>query len=181
MRNTSDIAVTLDLKVPANVMEKHMPASPYVVGEQIAEQILEHVNKTRLGYFPALDYFRGRDEILDEDLLNAADNITWLVSNMVRDEIIVRLRPVFARVAVESVQAQAYKLPGIRPQSFNLEHALISHYTPDHFRVALVVTPGPDDEHSDMANAVATAINHCLNDSFSGLNITSVSIIEKEE
>jgi len=180
--NTQKIAITLDLRVPANVIEKHLPASPYVVGEQIAVQVLSYVNAKKLGYFPALEYFRGKSDALDDDLLNAADNITWLVSNLVREEITVKLRPVFSSVHVESVQAHAFKMPGVRLHAFNLDHELASHYTPDHFRVSVVLTmPRESDETRSSSSIANNIVNKWLRDQFSNLKITSVSFLNKQE
>lgn len=180
--NVKKIAVTLDLRVPAGVIEKHLPASPYVVGEQISEQVLTYVNNNKLGYFPALDYFRGKDEDLDVDLLSAADNITWLVSNLIREEITVKLRPVFSSVNVESIQAHAFKMPGVRIHAFNLEHELASHYTPDHFRVSVVLSVTRDSDETKSTELIASnMINKWLRDQFSNLKITSVSFINDKE
>lgn len=175
------VSMTLDLKVPANDIEKHLPASPYVVGEQIAEQVLEYVNKHKLGYFPPLDYFREQDAI-DPDLINAADNITWLVANMVREEIVVRLRPVFSNIKIESIQAQAFNMPSIRLHANNIEHQLTSHYTPDHFKVALTLSSIRNHNDTETAEVMAKNMAHkWLRDHFSNLQVTSVKIINPDE
>lgn len=176
------VSMTLDLKVPANDIEKHLPASPYVVGEQIAEQVMDYVNKNKIGYFPALDYFRERDEVLDKDLINAADNITWLVSNMVREEITRKLRGVFSNVKIESIHAHAFTMPSIRRNSNNIEHKLASHYTPDHFKVALTLSSIRNHDDSETADLTAKKMVHkWLKDEFTSFNVTSTNIVNQEE
>ena len=180
--HVTKVSMTLDLKVPANDIEKHLPASPYVVGEQIAEQVLDYVNRSKLGYFPALDYFRDREDDLDKDLINAADNITWLVSNMVREEITRRLRGIFSNVKIESIHAHAFTMPSIRKNVNNLDHKLAIHYTPDHFKVALTLSSIRNHNDSETADVLAKKMVHkWLKDEFTSFNVTSSKIANQDE
>jgi len=52
----SKIHITLQVKIPHDVLEKYLPSSAEVVGEALTEQVVAAVKKHQLSYFPALDY-----------------------------------------------------------------------------------------------------------------------------
>ena len=110
--NLTRVAVSLQVKVPADAIEQHSAASPYVVGEELARQVAAYVQHERLGYYPALEYFR-TIETIDPELLKAEESISWLVCGLVREELRTRLRAVFSNLKFESVQTVAYTMPGI--------------------------------------------------------------------
>ena len=87
------IAVSLQVKISAEAIEQHSVASPYVVGEELARQVAAYVQRERLGYYPALDYFRAL-EVIEPELLQAVENISWLVCGLVREELKTGLRQV---------------------------------------------------------------------------------------
>ena len=120
----SKVSATLDLKVSQHDLEKHLPASPYVVGEELADKAIEYESENNLGYFPAVEFLKQQGAI-EEDLANAIENIAWLVSNLIREEITTRLRPAFSIVKFENIQLHALKMPTVRPHKNNARHALV--------------------------------------------------------
>jgi len=172
------VAVTLDLKVSQHDLEKHLPASPYVVGEEIAEQAVIYETENKLGYYPAVDFLKQQNAI-DEDLVNAVENIAWLVSNLIREEITRRLRPAFSIIKFENIQLHALKMPVVRPHKKNARHELAAHYTPDHAHVSLVVTSIKNYDDATTAERMTKNLVHrWLNDHVDSLEITSVSYLE---
>ncbi len=171
------VAATLDLKISPQDLEKHLPASPYVVGEEIAEQAILYEEKQHLGYYPAVDFLKQQDAI-DKDLVNAIENIAWLVSNLIREEITRRLRPAFSTVQFENIQLHAFKMPTVRPHKKNARHDLVAQYTPDHAHVSIITTS--IKHYNDAVTAermTKNLIHRWLNDHVEGLEITSVSYI----
>ncbi len=172
------VAATLDLKVSQQDLEKQLPASPYVVGEEIAEQAIAYEDENNLGYYPAIDFLKQQDAI-EKDLLNAIENIAWLVSNLIREEITRRLRPTFSSIQFENIQLHAFKMPSVRPNKKNARHDLAAHYTPDHAHVSIITT---SIKHYDDAvtseRMTKNLIHRWLNDYVDGLEITSVSYID---
>ena len=176
----SRVAATLDLKVSQHDLEKHLPASPFVVGEEIAEKAIVYEEDNNLGYYPAVEFLKQQDAI-DDDLANAIENIAWLVSNLIREEITTRLRPAFSTVKFENIQLHALKMPAVRPSKNNARHDLVAHYTPDHAHVSLIVTSIKKyDDPVTAERMTKNLIHRWLNDHVDGLEITSVSYIENE-
>ncbi|MDD3448677.1 MAG: hypothetical protein PHF72_06560 [Gammaproteobacteria bacterium] len=130
------VALILQLTVPAAVYAQHLAASPEVVGGELARQVDAYARANRLGYYPALDFFR-RQGGIDPELIQAADDIAWFSGQYARSEITRRLRGVFSTVAMESVTPQAFSMPAVRPGRPNALVDLARHYTPDTLRVEL--------------------------------------------
>lgn len=135
----SRVAASLIVKVSHPVLEQHMVANPEVVGEELARQIALYAQQNSLGYYPALDYFIEHGGI-EQDLLNAVESMTWLVTGLVREEIKTRLRPVFSNIQFESIQTLAYTMPTVRPGQNNTLLRLTEHFTPDQVKVAIIAT-----------------------------------------
>ena len=172
------VAVTLTVKLQNESLQRHLSASPYVVGETLAEQIAQYVRTTALGYYPALEYFRQQGGI-DADLLDAVDNIAWLASNMVREEITIRLRPVFSKIRFESLQTIAFTLPQIRPGSSNALHRLTTHYIPDTIRVGLEATLIQKMEDGQRAEKFTEHLIHTwLDKRFESVTVHNVQVSE---
>lgn len=133
------VAVTALIKIPRDILEQNMAASPGVVGEELARQINEYVKREKLGYYPALDYFADSDAI-DHDLVDTAHGIAWVVTELLRSELRARLRPAFSHVDIEDLQMMAFTLPGVRPKRANALRDLARHYTPDVVKVTLYIT-----------------------------------------
>ena len=173
------VAATLDLKVSPNELDKHLPASPFVVGEELAEQAIIFEEDNKLGYYPAVEYLK-QQSALDEDLANAVENIAWLVSNLIREEITTRLQPAFSTVKFENIQLHALKMPSVRPSNSNARHDLAAHYTPDHAHVSLIATSIKHYDDAITAERMTKNLIHrWLNDHVESLDITSVSYIEE--
>lgn len=133
------VAAHLEVQVPAGVMDRHAAASPEVIGRELATRVDAYVRENGVGYYPALAYFREVGAI-EEGLLEAAANLAWLAGELAREELERRLRQVFSRVDVESIQPVAFTLPQIRPRAPDAVDRLARHYTPDTLRVGLLLT-----------------------------------------
>lgn len=175
----SKVSATLDVKVSQQDLDKHLPASPYVVGEELAEQAIQYEADNKLGYYPAVEFLK-EENAIDKDLADAVENIAWLVSNLLREEITVRLRPAFSLVEFENIQLHALKMPSVRPNRKNARHDLAAHYTPDRAHVSLVLTAIKNyDDATTAERMTKNLIHRWLNDHVESLEITSVSYIEK--
>lgn len=173
-------SATLSLRVqlPEHVFARHLPASPAVVGTALADQVIAYAQAQRLGYFPALDYFRSQSGSLEPDLLDAAENIAWFTCNQARGEIQRKLRPVFASLSIQAIQAVAFTLPSVRPSQTNARQELIRHYTPDCAKVVLQVN---SFQKSVQTEAMAKWASHLayrwLKDSFAQVEVTSAQAL----
>ena len=167
------------VKVPEHAMSRHLPCSAERVGTELAQAIDNYVRDQQLGYYPALEFFRNVDAI-DQDLLDSADQIAWLVSKLAREEIQVRLRPIFATVKFDSIQTVAFALPPVRPQQKDALEHLGWHYTPDTIKIELVLSmlrKDTDTAERKVETYARKMIYRWLRDKFEYVEITSSSEI----
>lgn len=175
--NFIKLAIHFTVRLTEDSMQRHMSASPYVVGEELARQISGYARDHELGYYPAIDFFQQNGGI-EKDLLDAAGNISWLVTNMVREEVRIRLRSVFSSIKFESLQTRAYTMPGIRPGQNNAYQLLVDHYTPDQVRVNIIASLIRKRESTHEAELLARhQVCRWLKNRFENLEITNVQAI----
>lgn len=171
-------ALTLVVQLPGHVFARHLPASPEVVGMALAEQVLGHVQRERLGYFPALDYYRDHPGAVEAELLEAADHIAWFACSQARSEIQRKLRPVFSSLSFQSIQSQAFTMPGVRPSQPNARHELVRHYTPDRVKLVLLVNSFQKTAQEEaMAKWASHLAYRWLKDSFTRVEVTSTQAL----
>lgn len=177
--NSASLSVIV--QVPAHIFVRHLPASPAVVGEALAEQVMAHVQVERLGYFPALDYFRVQPASLEPELLDAAEHIAWFTCNQARAEIQRKLRPVFASLRIHAAQALAFTMPSVRPTQPNARHDLIRHFTPDTAKLVLQVNSlQKSGRTAGTAKWAAHLAYRWLKDSFPRVEVTHAQTIEPQ-
>lgn len=171
------VALTLVVGIPAEVFERHLPSSPQRVGRLLAEAVSAHEQEQGLGYYPALDYFQEQGA-LDPELLNAAENIAWLGSSLVREEVRQRLRGVFANVKIQSIQCQAFTMPTVRPHGPAALDRLTEHFTPDRIKLELLLTLFRKEQAPEgMERMARNMVHHWLKDTFEFLEITSATLV----
>jgi len=175
--NFIKLAINFKVRLTEESMQRHLSASPYVVGEELAKQINTYTKDKALGYYPAIDYFQQNGGV-EQDLLDAVGNISWLITNMVREEVRVRLRSVFSTIKFESLQTQAYTMPTVRPGQNNGYQMLVAHYTPDQVKVNIVASVVRKTENAYDAEQMARhQVCRWLKGRFDALEITNVQAI----
>ncbi len=171
------VSLSIDLKIMHSIIEQHIAASPYVVGVELARQIDHYAREQQLGYYPALDYFQGK-EAVDSDLYNTAESIAWLLESLAQQSLHKYLRPMFDELKIDSSHVQIFILPHVRPNQNNAIHSLTAHLTPDHLRVALSarLNFGATDEDA-LIRTIADEINTALDGHFSLHDINGINLI----
>ena len=163
------------VKVPEHAISRQLPFSVERVGIELAQAIDAYVREHQLGYYPALEFFRNVDAI-DQGLLDGAEQIAWLVSKLAREEIQLRLRPIFASVKFDSIQTVAFSLPPVRPQQKDALEHLGMHYTPDTIKIELVLSmlrKDTDIAERKVETYARKMIYRWLRDKFEYVEITS--------
>lgn len=172
------IALTLILQLPEHIFTRHLPSSPQVVGEALADQVQAYVQAHQLGYYPALDFFKQPGIEFDADLLDAADHIGWFVCTAARDEVQRKLRSVFANLSIQSIQPQAFTMPSVRPQQANALRALAAHYTPDTAKLVLIASSFQKSEMPEALTGWASHLAHRrLKESFARVEVASAQAV----
>lgn len=166
------------VQVPAAVFERHSPFSPETVGEQLAAELHERAHQDKLGYYPALDYFQAQG-VLDKQLLEVLDQLTWLATSATGEELRTRLRPLFAGVQVQSMQALAYSMPQVRPGQSNAMAVLTKHLTPNQARFDLLLTLFRKNALTDKLDCyIERVVYRHLREAFDSIHIGNIKILE---
>jgi len=135
----SKIHITLQVKIPPELLERYLPSSAEVVGEALTEQVVAAVKKHNLSYFPALAFLEKQGDI-DADLLEATETISWFACKLVREEVHKKLRAFFSELSFQSVKCTSYAMPGVRANQLNAWVALVEHYTPNTVKLDVVAS-----------------------------------------
>ena len=172
------VALAVKVVVSPDVLDEHAVASADVVGAELAQQVAAYVRSNRLGYYPALDFFHDRDGV-DRELLDAAENLSWLASRLVREEVRKRLRPLFASIRFDAVQSLAYTMPSIRPGQPNALTRLTEHYTPNAVKLDLTASiMTRQDTGQDMTGHSKHQVYRWLKEHFESVEVTSCTQLD---
>ena len=178
--NFTRVAISLQVRVPETALERHLAASPHVVAENLAEQVMAYEQEHALGYYPAIDFFQQHGGI-EPELIDALENIAWVLTSMVRNEIRLRLRPVFSNLKIESLKTLAFTMPTVRPGQQNARANLIEHFSATSVKVNLMATLL--QKIVDLKAAGRMAESMCyrwLKDHFSNIEVTSVHVLDDQ-
>ena len=141
--HSCSVVLTLNLGIDSKDLERHLVASPRVVGAELAMQIDDYVNRNGLGYYPALAYFKdigGAQSGIEAELIQAQDEIAWFVTNWMEGEVKRLLRRQFVKLRFESVRAIAFNMPTVRPRHSHAVEQLARHFTVDRVRMLIEAT-----------------------------------------
>lgn len=133
------IHITLQVKVPDELLERHLASSAEAVGEALTEQVVAAVKKHKLSYFPALDFLEKQGDI-EQDLLDATETISWFACKFVRQEVNKKLRAFFSELSFQSVKCTTYVMPGVRANQINAWQELVEHYTPNTVKMDIIAS-----------------------------------------
>jgi len=173
----TSISLSMKLAVAEDELERHLAASPSVVTDELVSHVKKHEKENRLGYFPALDYYINNNAI-DADLVSALQSISWVVTNMVRNEIRIKLRPVFSNIKFESIQTLAYTLPQVRVSDKQLTEKLLEHFSANNVKVNLTVTLIQKFIDNSAAEKLAKNLTYqWLKNSFHSIDISGCKVV----
>ena len=172
------LVVTLTVEIPHEALESQSPVSAVVIADQLAEEVMAYEREHHLGYFPALDYYQ-QQEVIDSDLINALQGISWLSCSMAQEEVKTRLRPVFSAIKFESVQSPVNNLPSVRPNSHNAMQGLIEHYIADKVKLTFTASMIRKAEDNETTEAYARhVIGKWLRDHFASFEIKAIKKVD---
>lgn len=176
--NFTRVAVSLQVSVPETALERHLAATPRVVAENLAQQVIAYEREHGLGYYPAIDFFQHHGGV-EPELIDALENISWVLTSMVRNEIRLRLRPVFSQLKIESLKTLAFTMPTVRPGQQKTEAGLVSHFSATTVKVNLIATLL--QKIVDTRAAAKMAESMCyrwLKEHFNSIDVTSVHVLD---
>lgn len=174
----TSVALSLQVSVPETALERHLAASPRVVAEHLAEQVIAYEQAHNLGYFPAIEFFQQHGGI-EPELFDALENISWVLTSMVRNEIRLRLRPVFSQLKIESIKTVAFTMPTVRPGQANAKPNLITHFSATTVKANIIATLLQKIVDTKAAARMAEGMCYrWLQEHVSAINVTSVHVLE---
>ena len=170
----SNVALSVVVTVKLEDLDSHSAASSEVVGKALADQVADYEKKRRLGYYPPLEYFQQSTEGIEPDLLDAAENLAWLATKLVREEVRKRLRPIFASLRIDAMQNLLYTMPKVRPGMPSAKKKLAEHFTPNKVRLeftALIMNR--DGLEKDLKRYSSHLVHRWLDEHFEHIDVTS--------
>ncbi len=171
------IHITLQVKVPHELLERHLPSSAEVVGEALTEQVIAAVKKHKLSYFPALDFLEKQGD-LEQDLLDATETISWFSCKFAREEVNKKLRAFFSELNFQSVKCTSYAMPSVRANQINAWHELVEHYTPNTVKLDVVASILKKEQHpKGLENWSKQLFRRNLEKSFEQLDVIQTSVL----
>jgi len=150
------VLLILNVQLKAEQLQQYLPCSANIIGKTLANIADQYAVENRTGYYPAIDFFKTRDDV-DPDLIASAEQVAWLVSKLARETIQSKLRPIFSSVQFQSIQTLAFSLPKVRPNQSDAVDQLAKHYTPDTVKIELILTMMRRDSEADDDRAVTYA------------------------
>jgi len=173
----SKIHITLQVKIPHDVLERYLPSSAEVVGEALTEQVVAAVKKHKLSYFPALDFLQKQGD-LEEDLLDATETIAWFACKLVREEVNKKLRAFFSTLSFQSVKCTSYAMPSIRANHINAWSELVEHYTPNTVKLDVIASILKKEPHpKGLENWSKQLFRRNLEESFESFEVIKTSVL----
>lgn len=133
------VFATLTFTVPDEIIEVNMGYSPFVIGDNLAGQVDAWVMEHRLGYYPAIDYFQGNDEAVDQPLLELMEQVARYSGDYAVRECRKRLSHSFSSAEITQIKSTAYSMPRMRPHREGGPSALAMHYAPNRLRAEMVI------------------------------------------
>lgn len=171
------VAANIDIRVPVGILESQSAARPALIGSELADLVDAYTSRERLGYYPALGYFREYGDLPGE-LLDAAWNLAWLSKELVQEEVRVRLGAVFSQVRFDALHSVAFTLPRVLPRHPNARVRLARHYTPDRVRVGLILSALRSQRSTEgMEDYARQMLSRWLKDHFTAMEVTSSQVV----
>ena len=170
----TNVALSIIVTVKLDDLDSHSAAASGVVGKELAKQVADYEKEKHLGYYPALEYFQQSSEGVETDLLDAADNLAWLATRLVHEEVRKQLRPIFASLRIDAVQNLLYTMPKVRPGNPFALDKLAEHFTPNKVRLELTARIiNQDGQEKDFTRYSSHLVHRWLKESFENIEVTS--------
>lgn len=150
-------------RVPLAVLARHFPAPVEDLSRAVAGKIDCFVRQQALGYYPAIEFFRDRTDIIEPYLMDAFDQVAAASQSLAQQGALAMLQPLFSSVTCNSIITLGYALPRVRPNDSDAQQTLILHLTPNRVKLELTLTLFQKQAPTDsLAPAVKMMVLHWL-------------------
>lgn len=170
----TNVAISLLIAVKLEDLDSHSGASSEIVGKELAKQVASYEKEKKLGYYPALEFFQESEDSIDSDLLDAVDNLAWLATSLVRDEVRKQLRPIFSSLRFDVMQNLVYTMPRARPGKPDSIEKLTQHFTPNKVRLEMTAKiVNRDGVEKDLKRYTSHLVFRWLREHFASIEVTN--------
>ena len=170
------VALALRARVPRAALMEHLPASPYTLGTDLAQQAHDYVMHAQLGYYPPLDFLKTQN-VVDDYLFDAAQHVALVSGEYVQQLIMEKLIPIFSSVRFQAIHIHAFTLPAIRPSQPHAVEHLARHYTPDVVKCDLLLSViQKQKSEQGLERFASTTVDRWLAGEFEEFEITSARL-----
>jgi len=172
-------SVTITVSVPEQAFRDVFPSSVALLGENIAQQVIDYEKQSELGYFPAIQFFHENAGIVDAYLLNALEQVAEVAIRIATLKTYQLLQPVFSQVKVITQQNLVYGMPRVRPKNDNSKKLLALQYTPNQVKLAMELSLfQKNTPQKQLASAVKKMVLRWLSDSFDSIEVNDSRLLE---
>jgi len=172
-------AVTFRARLPESAFKELFPSSVSSLGEKLAEQVIAYQERSNLGYYPAINYFRENPGIVDDYLLNALDQVAEVALRIATLKTYQLLQPVFSQVIIQTQQNLVFGMPHVRPRHDNHQKLLALQYTPNQFKLGMELTLfQKTTPQKQMASAVKKMVLRWLSDTFDEIEVNDSRLLD---
>jgi len=176
----TNVSLSILITVELEELDRHSAAAAAVVGREMAKQVASYEKKNHLGYYPAMEYFQESARGVDADLLEAVDNLAWLATKLVREEVRKHLRPIFSSLRFDALQNLLYTMPRVRPGKPSAIQKLAEHFTANKVRLELTAQiMNRDGEEKDLKRYTTHLVHRWLKENFESIEVTSCRQVKK--
>jgi len=172
------VSLTVNTVISTETLMQEFGELALGMGPRLSEQVNRYTQENKLGYYPALDFFK-QNQGVDQELLDTAEHISWLVCEWAQRQIRLRLREPFSHVQFDQVQSVAYSMPRVRPSMAGAQELLSEHFTPDSVRLT-VITSSIERSNINLAGYEKLAVHkfrRWLDTVFESIKISDAHVI----
>lgn len=158
------------------ILQRHLVSSPRNMAKVLAKEIDAYVRTNKLGYYPALNYFRGRQGV-DQELLKVVEETGLIVCRLAEELLISDLKPAFSNVQIQSIKPIAFSLPPVRLTTADHMEHLVHHLTVSNIKIGMVASSIEKlAETDDIGKIAERKIWRWLQEDFESIKVVSATI-----
>lgn len=172
----------IEIQVKHDSLNAAQPETTHQISNALAVALILTCQKENLNYFPALKHFEAIQSI-PEDLFAKHQKLVWQSSQSCRKIISQKLKPIFSRVRVDTVQSLSQTLTGINPKEKSAADTISHHLQPGRLKVTLhlnMIQKKKTDPES-LVGYTRKMLWKWLKSDFDALEIKQVSLLENHE
>lgn len=133
------VSLTVNIVLSPDLLEHEFGKLALSMGGTLAELVDKYARDNKMGYYPALHFFK-QNGAINKELLNSAEHVSWLIREWVQREIRTRLREAFSHITFDHIQSIAYSMPKVRPSMPRAQALLTEHFSPDTVRLTIITS-----------------------------------------